>query len=424
VALEIVDGRVSAVVDASAHPDVPELGPTLAMPAAVNAHSHAFQRAFRGHVQWTASGTDDFWSWRDRMYAVANRLSPEGVEAVAALAFLEMAEAGIAQVGEFHYLQRDPDGRRYADPDELAKRVIAAAERVGIRICLLRVAYLRAAAGAPLRPDQRRFGDDRPDDVLAAVERLGALRSPLLSVGLAPHSVRAVPADALRVLSAYAGVVHAHVSEQPAENEQCRAEHGASPLAVFERAGLLHDRFVAVHLTWPEPGDLERLVAADAGVCVCPSTELDLGDGFLPLDVRARARLSLGSDSHANIDPWGEARTIETHARALARRRNVLAPPGDRDGLAARLLTAMTREGSRALGAPTAGLAPGAPADIVILDMDRPGADGVPPLQAAAFVATPEWVRELWVAGRRIVAGGVHLDREAIRRAAAPHLDA
>lgn len=396
-------------------------GARLMLPGLVNAHSHAFQRAFRGHVQWRAAGSDDFWSWRDRMYAVANSLDPEGVEAVAALAFLEMLEAGITHVGEFHYLHHQPDGSRYADPDELALRVLAAARRVGIRLTLLRVAYARAGAGLPLRPDQRRFGDRSPDEVLAAVARLRQ-RAPDVVVGLAPHSVRAVPLEWLRELAGFDGPVHAHVSEQPAENDACAREHGRSPTQVFEDAGLVSRAFTAVHLTHPLPGDVALLESAQSAVCVCPSTELDLGDGFLPVDARLRLRACLGSDSHAVIDPWQEARDLELHARGLAGRRNVLATDHAVEGLAARLLGAASTEGSRALGADDRGLVPGAPADFVILDLDRPAADGVPPLCAAAFSATPAWVDEVWVAGRRWVERGRHLDRDAVRAAARPYL--
>lgn len=403
-------------------PDAIPLPGRLILPGLVNAHSHAFQRAFRGHVQWRAAGHDDFWSWRDRMYAVANTLSPEGIEAVSALCFLEMAESGITRVGEFHYVHRQPDGTRYGDPDELARRVIAAARRVGIRIALLRVAYATGGIGKPLRDDQRRFGDPDPGDVLAALERLGGIADPGVTVGLAPHSVRAAGPDYLRELAAWRGPVHAHVSEQVAENEACQQAFGMSPLAVLDRAGLVSDRFSAVHLTHPMPGDVDRLAAAGGAVVVCPSTELDLGDGFLPLDSRDRNRLCLGSDSHASIDLWAEARSLELHARGLAGRRNVLAPEGSRHGLAERLLHAATTEGDRSLGGAGQGIAVGAPADLVVLDLRRPAALGVPPLEAAIFGATPEWVEEVWVAGRRIVAGGHHPEREAIMREAAPHL--
>ncbi|MEQ1503914.1 MAG: formimidoylglutamate deiminase [Myxococcota bacterium] len=444
VALTLDGGVVAAIGPATGHGTL--LPGRLALPGLVNAHSHAFQRAFRGHVQWRETGRDDFWSWRDRMYAVANGLTPDGIEAVSALAFLEMALAGITRVGEFHYLHHQPDGAPYADPDELAHRVLAAAAEVGLGITLLRVAYLRSTAGAPLRPDQRRFGDRDADAVLAAVDRLTAAtsRADGVRIGLAPHSVRAVDRDSLRRLASFGGIVHAHVSEQPAENATCLAENGASPLAVLDDAGVVTQRFSAVHLTFPLEGDLERLVRAGASVCVCPSTELDLGDGFLPVAVREAARMCIGSDSHAVIDPLGEARTLELHARALAGRRNVLAPetpagsdrsglglpldrsglglPLDRSGLARRILAAATTEGDRALGGAGLGIAVGAPADLCVLDLRRVAADGVPPLEAAAFVAGPEWVESVWVGGRPIVDRGHHPRADAIRARARPFL--
>jgi formimidoylglutamate deiminase len=284
--------------------DVTLLPGKLVIPGLVNAHSHAFQRAFRGHVQWRGPGDDDFWTWRRAMYATANALDPDGVEAVSRLAFLEMAEAGVTRVGEFHYLQHQPGGTPYVDKDELARRVIAAALDVGIRIALLRVAYARAGAGKPLEPHQLRFGDRSPDDVLAALDRLKSTDA-RVTLGLAPHSVRAVPRDWLTALSAWKGVVHAHVAEQPAEVQACEAEYGRSPLRVFADAGLVSERFTAVHLTQPSPGDVDLARSSGASVCVCPSTELDLGDGFLPLSVREGVRLCVGSDSQATIDLLG-----------------------------------------------------------------------------------------------------------------------
>jgi len=422
VCVEIRDGTIVGLTPSERHPTVDvELPGRLLIPAMVNAHSHAFQRAFRGHVQHRPAGRDDFWSWRDRMYAVANGLDPDGVEAVSRLAFLEMAEAGIGQVGEFHYLHHAPDGARYADPDELARRVVRAALDVGIRITLLRVAYARNGAGAPLRDDQRRFGDRSPDEVLAAVARLRALEDPRVRVGLAPHSVRAVPLDWLGAFAGFDGPVHVHVAEQPAEVVACQAEYGRSPVGVLEQAGLLHDRLVAVHLTHPDPGDVGRLRDVGAGVCACPGTELDLGDGFLPLAARDLS-ISVGSDSQATIDLFAEARAVELHARALAGRRNVMAPEGSRHGLAERILAIATTTGDRHLGGPGLGIEPGAPADLVAIDLRRPAAEGVPPLEAAAFVATPEWVSDLWVAGRRIVRDGRHPDRDEVVRAARPFL--
>jgi formimidoylglutamate deiminase len=389
----------------------------LLMPGLVNAHSHAFQRAFRGHVQWKPPGKSDFWSWRDAMYRTANRLTPEGVQAVSALCFVEMAEAGVTEVGEFHYLHHQPDGTPYDDPDELANRVIAGALSVGIRIRLLRVVYARNGVGVPLRDDQRRFRDQSADAPLRAIERLSKHADVRVSVGLAPHSVRAVPSEWMPELASFPGPVHAHISEQPAENEACLAATGLSPLAVFEAGGLVSDRFTAVHLTFPLEGDLQRMRQAGATLCACPITELDLGDGLLPLEARAD-RVCVGSDSHARIDLLEEARSIELHGRAQAGRRNLLAPEGERHGLAARLLHIATSAGRRALGASGQGLVAGALADFISINLDRPGALGVPPLEAAAFVATPEWIDQTWVAGVPLLHEGRHPARRTIAAAA------
>lgn len=410
------------VAERERHPHGEALPRTLLLPGFVNAHSHAFQRAFRGHVQWKATAEDDFWTWRDRMYAAANGLPPEGVEAVSRLAFLEMAEAGFTAVGEFHYLHHAPDGARYADPDELARRVIAAARDVGLRIALLRVVYGAGGIGRPLGPTQRRFATRDPADALAAVERLSRIDDPHVTVGLAPHSVRAVPHAWLPELASFGGVVHAHVSEQPGEVADCLAATGRTPLEVFDAAGLVGSRFTAVHLTHPTDAELDRMRASGARIAVCPTTELDLGDGFLPLAARDGIGLCVGTDSQARIDGFAEARALELHARGLARRRCVMAPPGSRHGLAERLLHALTTEGARALGIAGGPVRTGAPADLVAIDLDRPGADGVPPLEATVFNGAPDWVRDVWVGGRRIIQGGLHPRRDAIRRAAAPWL--
>ncbi len=422
VAVVASAGGTLRLEPAARHPNVPPLSGRLLLPGFVNVHSHAFQRAFRGRVQYRAADRDDFWTWREAMYRTALSLDADGVQAVSALAFLEMAEAGFTRVGEFHYLNRAPDGSRYADPDELAHRIFAAAEQVGIGMTLLRVAYERSAPGAPLRPEQRRFGDDRVEDALEAAHRLHARVSGSTRVGVAPHSVRAVSAEGLRVFAAWDGLVHAHVSEQPNDNETCLAEHGRSPLAVLNDAGLVHERFTAVHLTWPLPGDVDLLTGANGTLCVCPSTELDLGDGFLPIEARQRLRCCIGTDSQAVLEPLTEARALELHARPLAGRRNVLAPLGEGSGLAERLLHVASTVGDRALGGSGAGIAEGAPADLVLLDLRRPAAEGVPPLEAAAFVSTPAWVEEVWVAGRRIVSSGAHPRRDAIVAAARPYL--
>ncbi|MDP2308719.1 MAG: formimidoylglutamate deiminase [Pseudomonadota bacterium] len=417
LAVGIVDGRVTHVLPSASLPpgaSVERLAGRALLPGFVNAHSHAFQRGLRGHVQY-AEGSDSFWTWRDRMYRLANALDPDGVEAVSALAFLEMVRAGFTTVGEFHYLHHAPDGARYTDPDELALRVAAAAERVGIRIVLLRVAYARAGAGLDPNPLQRRFYDRGPDDVLASVARL---RSHGIRTGLAPHSMRACPADWLRAFAGFDGPVHAHVDEQPAEIAASLREHGRRPLEVFADAGLVSARFTAVHLTHPDDVELALLRDAGGRVCVCPTTELDLGDGFFPVARAAGIELCIGSDSHALIDPFTEMRSIEWHARAVTGRRNVLGPFEHPDGLASALLDAGTRGGAAALGLEGGALTVGAPADLVAVDHLDVALRGARLLPALVFSGHPGLVTDVWVAGRRIVQERQHAGAEAIVAAA------
>ena len=421
----VEDGRVASVTDAPPGPvDVPLPGRVL-VPGLVNAHSHAFQRALRGRL--TDGSAVDFWRWRDRMYALVESLDPDAIEAISALAFAEMAEAGITHVGEFHYVHHGPDGTPYSDPDELAHRVVAAARTAGIRITLLRVAY-ECNGDRRLHPAQRRFVDVGPDPVLAALDRLteAYAGSDDVVVGLAPHSVRAVPEASLRALAGFAGPVHAHVSEQKQENAFCRSATGRSPTELLEDCGLLSERFTAVHLTWPEEGDVDRLLSAGARVCACPSTELDLADGFVPIDVRRRLPVCLGSDSHATIDLFAEARTLEGHGRAQAGTRGILGQPADGgDGrLAWRALAAATVEGARAVGTAPPGSTPGPMgiragilADLVAIDLTDLAAHDVPPLEAIVGQATARWVDSVWVGGERVVQDGRHVRRSAITTA-------
>ena len=390
-----VDGaRITAV--GPPPPGALRLAGRVLLPGFVNAHSHAFQRALRGHVQH-AEGPDSFWSWRERMYQLATTLDPDGVEAISGLAFEEMLQAGFTTVGEFHYLHHQPDGTPYENPDELAHRVLAAAARVGIRVVLLRVAYARAGFGAAPNPRQRRFIDPSPDHALAAVARLQAGGH---LAGLAPHSVRACPSEWLRAFAEFDGVIHAHVDEQPSEVTQSLAEHGRRPLHVFADAGLVDQRFTAVHLTWPDEAELAALGAAS--VCACPTTELDLGDGFLPLDRLQGAALCIGSDSHAAIDPFAELRAIEWHARATTGRRNVLRHVGA-DGLAARLIDIGTAGGARALGLDTGRIEVGLPADLVAIDVTGIRYREARLLPTIVFNGSPSDVTDVWVAGRKVV---------------------
>ena len=408
----IEEDRIAAVLPAAqakaraGDAAIVELPDRALLPGFVNAHSHAFQRGLRGHVQY-ASGGDSFWTWRERMYALANALDPDGVERLARLAFREMLRAGFTTVGEFHYLHHQPDGTPYADPDELALRVVEAARAEGIRLVLLRVAYARAGHGVAPNPLQRRFLDPTPEHALAAVARL---RRRGVVAGLAPHSVRACPPSWLRAFGDANpdGPVHAHVDEQPGEIEACLRETGLRPLQLLGDAGLLSPRFTAVHLTHPDAAELALLHASGAGVCACPSTELDLGDGFLPLEgldrdpAQGPPRVSIGTDSHARIDPLAELAAIENHARARAGRRNVLRHAPHPDALAARLVRMGTEVGAAQLGVDAGRIEAGRLADLVEIDLGHLCLEGARPLPGIVFAGGPQLVRGVWVGGRRL----------------------
>ncbi len=375
------------------------LGPSLVVPGFVNAHSHAFQRAIRGQTQ--RAGPDDFWSWRTAMYAAAAALTPDTLHTIASLAFGEMLARGIVHVGEFHYVHHDDAGKTYADPDAMSLAIVAAAREVGIGLTLLETYYERSHANAPAAGAQLRFCDGNVAAYLARVERLLALG---VDVGLAPHSVRAVTEASLRALASAAREmsvpVHMHVSEQPLENEQCVAEHGCSPTQLLARTGMLDvPMFTAVHATHIEPADRARL--ASHTVCVCPTTEADLGDGL----VHAQAllddgvSLALGSDSNAIIDLIQEARLLDMHERLRSMRRLWLA---DAHGTGLQLLQFASRGGARALGLPCNVLALGDPFDAAVIDLRHRTLAGIAlehVVDAVMCSGTGDVVRETFVSG-------------------------
>lgn len=311
----------------------------LVLPALATAHSHAFQRAMRGDAQrpGPASGSeaDDFWSWRATMYRVATGLDPESIHRISRVAFRELRDAGVRTVGEFHYVQHQPDGTPYAERTAMSDAVIRAARDEGLRVALLRVAYHRAGPGREAEPGQRRFCDPSVDDVLRDVEALTARwgADPDVRIGVAPHSVRAVPPAWLPELSAYAARAslpfHMHVAEQPREIAECVAETGKRPVELLADLGVLSERFVAVHATHLEPHEARLLGEARGFACVCPTTEADLGDGLPDLvSLRAAgARLCAGIDSHVITDPIADLRGLETLARLRTQKRVTFAPP-------------------------------------------------------------------------------------------------
>jgi formimidoylglutamate deiminase len=414
VALSVRDGTVAAVGAPLPGAEVVRLPGRALLPGLVSAHGHAFQRVLRGRAE-RASDARSFWSWRDVMYRAASRLSPDDLEAVSRFAFHELARAGVTCAGEFHYLHLDPAGRPYADLAELELRVVRAARDVGLRIVLLRAAYARAGFGIPPEPAQRRFVEPSPDAYLAALDRLAAVvgGDPLASIGIAPHSVRACPAEWIRALADEARrrslPLHVHAAEQPAELDACRLEHRVSPVRLLEREGALGPSTTVVHAIHVDDGDVRAIGAARATVCACPTTERNLADGVVPADrlLAAGARLALGADSHAGIDLLEEARAVELNLRLVRQERGVLDdPPGS---LAERLFAAATAGGMASLGVAGGRLAPGEPADFIVVDLDDPSVAGAAPedfLAALVFGGSARAIRGTYVAGEAVIDDG------------------
>ncbi|WP_099024924.1 formimidoylglutamate deiminase [Mycolicibacterium palauense] len=405
VTVTVADGVITGV-----EPDSPRRGDVLrglVIPGAANTHSHAFHRALRARTQ---RDRGSFWTWRELMYAVAGRLDPDTYFALARAVYAEMALAGHTVVGEFHYLHHDPAGRHYDDPNAMGRALIEAAGAAGIRITLLDACYLRADVdGAPLAAGpQRRFGDGDADTWARRVQALRTGTPGYALVGAAVHSVRAVPPAEMAAVAAWAEhhrvPLHVHSSEQTAEVDRCLAVHGRTPTALMREHGVLGERTTAVHATHLTDRDIADLRDTGTGVCFCPTTERDLGDGVGPAPALLEGPFSLGSDSHAVIDPFEEARAVELDERLVSRRRGVLP--------AARLLHAATAGGHAALGWPDAGtLSVGARADLVALDLESVRtAGGGATVENVVFGCTAADVTDVIVDGRPVVTDHRHLD--------------
>jgi formiminoglutamate deiminase len=396
VLIEVADGRFVAVTaGVEAPPGATRLA-GLVLPGLADAHSHAFHRALRGR---THGERGSFWTWRELMYAVADRLNPDTYFALARAVYGEMALAGITCVGEFHYLHHGPDGTPYADPNAMGDALTAAAAEAGVRITLLDTLYLTSGVdGAALQGVQRRFGDR---DFDAWASRVEALRpGEHARIGAAVHSVRAVAARDLGAMAGR-GPLHVHLSEQRAENEQCLAVYGCTPTELLHRHGLLGPDTTAVHATHLTDDDTKTLGGTGTGVCLCPTTERDLADGIGPGRALADAGspLCLGSDSHAVIDLFEEARAVEMDERLATERRGHFT--------AAELVRAAT--GHAALGWPDAGsIAVGHRADLVAVALDSVRTAGTDPEQAI-YAATAADVTHVMVDGRLVVKDGQHL---------------
>ncbi len=401
VAIEVAGGRITAVLpDSAPDPGAVRL-PGLTLPGFANAHSHAFHRALRGRTQ---SGRGTFWTWREQMYTLAARLDPDAYHRLARAVFAEMVLAGISCVGEFHYLHHGPDGTPYTEPNAMGEALLHAAQEAGIRITLLDTLYLASTVdGAALAGVQRRFGDTSVADWAARAFQLPA--GDHARIGMAAHSVRAVPATALGELAELAGdrPLHVHLSEQRAENVACHARYGCSPTELLHSAGLLGEQTTAVHAT--HLSDVDRALLGDTGthVCFCPTTERDLADGIGPARdlVDAGSPLCLGSDSHAVLDMFEEARAVELNERLRTEHRGHFSTT--------ELLSAATVSGHRALGWSDAGtIAPGQRADLVTVRLDGVRTAGAQPLAAAVFAATAADVAHVVIDGRVVVRDARH----------------
>jgi formimidoylglutamate deiminase len=378
-AVRIENGLVAEVLS-EVPADAERLTGLVLAPGFVDAHSHAFQRDLRGIVERPG----DFWSWRDLMYEAAMALDPESIHDVARRCYRQLRRAGYTSVWEFHYVHHRPDGTPYDEPNVLAQAVCEAAEAEGLRICLLLTAYERGAG------PQVRFRDP---DVETFLVRLDALRAwadprPLVSVGAAPHSVRAVSRTWLERLATLDVPLHVHADEQLREIDECVAEHGLRPIELLAETGILGPRTTVVHATHADAREIELLAASGATVCLCPTTEGNLGDGCPPTEqlVAAGVPLSIGSDANVRLDPLEELREIETVARRVAQRRNVLD--------VATLL--------RAGWGGEARIEAGAPADLVAIDLGNDALRGVADEDLAAaliFAGDASAVVRTWVAG-------------------------
>lgn len=426
VRLAVADGRIERVTSGVAPEDADERH-GIGLPGLANLHSHAFQRGLAGLTERRGAEGDSFWTWRELMYRFLERVGPEELEALSALAFAEMLEGGFTRVGEFHYLHHDRNGSPFADPGELAARLAAAASRTGIGLTLLPTLYAHGGfGGLPPGERQRRFIND-PERFARIVEasRSAVSALPDASVGVAAHSLRAVTPPELAEVVALArgGVIHIHIAEQLREVDDCLAWSGRRPVQWLLENAPVDERWCLVHATHATAAELQGVAARGAVVGLCPVTESSLGDGIFPaVEFQAAGGHSgIGTDSNIHIDAAEELRTLEYSQRLAHRARNVLAPaPGASTGRS--LFDAAFAGGSQALrppGSGPAGLAAGAPLDVVTLVRDHPsliGRSGDELLDSWIFAGDRGLIDCVWRAGVKVVSGGRHRDRDALEK--------
>ncbi|OZB58197.1 MAG: formimidoylglutamate deiminase [Lysobacterales bacterium 14-68-21] len=420
------DGRLavdaSGRLDGRAEGDGKRLGRWV-LPGMPNLHSHAFQRAMAGLAERRGPGNDSFWTWREAMYGFAAALDPEALQAIAAQLYVEMLKAGYTQVCEFHYVHHQPDGTPYAQPEAMSLALIEAAKEAGIALTLLPVLYMTGGLdGRPLAPRQRRFGHAEVSDYLRLLEALRAHESADLRVGIALHSLRAVPETAMRTLlatgAAQTGPIHIHIAEQVGEVQDCLAVRGARPVEWLLDHAEVDARWCLVHATHLTGHETSRLARSGAVAGLCPTTEANLGDGLFPLAdyLDAAGALGVGSDSHISVSPVEELRWLEYGQRLVTRHRNIAAR-GEGASVGETLWAAALRGGAQAAGLPLGALEPGRRADLLVLDDEAPllaARDAGSAMDSFLFAGNAPLVRHVMCGGRWMVRDFRHHDEERI----------
>jgi formimidoylglutamate deiminase len=418
-----VAGRQIVGVTAGSAGDATEIKiKGLVLPGMANVHSHAFQRAMAGLAEWDAGGRDNFWSWREAMYRFAERLDPNSQLAIARFLYVEMLKAGYTAVGEFHYLHNQPGGSAYAPAPAMMDAIAQAANESGIALTILPTLYMQGGVdGRPLSERQRRFGESVGE--LLAMRAAMRDKPGVTQLGVALHSLRAVPSDAIR--DALAGVeaaspIHIHAAEQTGEVDETVAQLTARPVEYLLDTFGADRRWCLVHSTHLSAGEVVRLAKSGAVAGLCPSTEANLGDGIFALEpyLAASGRLAVGGDSHIAVDPAEELKAMEYSQRLSLRRRNVAANAAQ-PHTAARLWSLAASGGAQALGLGAGAVAAGSRADLVVIDtghISLAGRDGEQALDSYVFVAGKNAVRDVMVAGAWVVKDRHHADEDAAAR--------
>lgn len=420
-------GHITAVESASgATPDATVIS-GIVVPGIANAHSHAFQRAMAGNAEYRRSAHDSFWTWRQAMYALANRIEPRELEIIATQLFIEMLKAGYTRVAEFHYLHCDRGGQPYAGDNPLWGALDAAARASGIGLTLLPTLYQCSDFNAPLKEEQRRFRMDTEQFVRAIETRLQRERGGDAAVrtGAAFHSLRAVPlrvlretADALRALDP-ALPLHIHVAEQLAEVQACERHTGRRPIELLLDTGMLDARWCLVHATHASAQELRGVARSGASVCLSITTEANLGDGFFDAAgfVGEGGHLCIGSDSQATVSPAEELRWLEYQQRLRSFKRGVLSST-EESHVGTYLWSTVERHGARAVGGTAGGIAVGEQADWLVLDEAHPalaGAELAQVLDHVVFAGGSAAIRDVMVAGRWVLRDAHHPLEESLR---------